>query len=49
MTAGFIRDITSLSNDTVKMVRSLHLRKDREASGLFLAEGLKIAAEAMQL
>ena len=44
-----IREITSLANDTVKMVRSLHLRKDREASGLFLAEGLKIATEAMQL
>lgn len=49
MTAGIRREITSLSNDTVKMVRSLHLRKDREASGLFLAEGLKIATEAMQL
>ena len=49
MTASFIREITSLANENVKMVRSLHLRKDREASGLFLAEGLKIATEAMQL
>lgn len=49
MTAGSVREITSLSNATVKMVRSLHLRKDREASGLFLAEGLKIAIEAMQM
>jgi TrmH family RNA methyltransferase len=49
MTLGSIRQITSLSNATVKMVRSLHLRKEREASGLFLAEGLKIATEALQL
>ena len=49
MNRGAFREITSLSNDTVKMVRSLHLRKEREASGLFLAEGLKIATEAMQL
>jgi RNA methyltransferase, TrmH family len=42
-----IRQITSLANPTVKAARSLHLRKEREASGQFLAEGLKIAAEAM--
>jgi TrmH family RNA methyltransferase len=41
------RQITSLTNPLVKTVRGLHLRKDREASGLFLAEGLKIAAEAV--
>ena len=43
------RTITSLSNDTVKAVRALHLRKEREASGLFLAEGLKIVTEAVEL
>jgi TrmH family RNA methyltransferase len=43
------RLITSLSNPLVKAVRGLHLRKDREESGLFLAEGLKIAAEAVEL
>ena len=41
------RRITSLANPLVKTVRSLHLRKDREQTGLFLAEGLKIAAEAV--
>ena len=41
------RPVTSLSNPTVKFVRALHMRKERESSGLFLAEGLKIAAEAM--
>ena len=41
-----VRIVTSLSNETVKTVRGLHLRKAREESGLFLAEGLKIVAEA---
>ena len=43
------RSITSLSNPTVKAVRGLHLRKEREESGLFLAEGLKIVTEAVDL
>ena len=43
------REVTSLANPAVKAARALHLRKDREASGLFLAEGLKIAVDAMEL
>ena len=43
------RQITSLTNPTVKAVRALHLRKEREASGLFLAEGLKLVGEALDL
>jgi TrmH family RNA methyltransferase len=43
------RQITSLTNPTVKAVRALHLRKAREASGLFLAEGLKLVGEAFDL
>ena len=43
------RRVTSLTNPLVKLARSLHLRKAREASGLFLAEGLKIVAEAVDL
>lgn len=39
--------ITSLSNDTVKAVRALHMRKEREATGRFLAEGLKFIGEAL--
>jgi TrmH family RNA methyltransferase len=42
------RQITSLTNPTVKAARGLHLRKEREESGLFLAEGLKIVAEAFE-
>jgi len=43
------RLITSLANPLVKAARGLHLRKEREDSGLFLAEGMKIAAEAVEL
>jgi TrmH family RNA methyltransferase len=43
------RQITSLTNPTVKAVRALHMRKEREESGLFLAEGLKIVIEAIDL
>lgn len=41
------REITSLTNDTVKGVRALHMRKEREATGRFLAEGLKFIGEAL--
>ena len=44
-----VRVVTSLTNDTVKAVRALHQRKEREATGLFLAEGLKICMEAVEL
>ncbi|WP_374570811.1 TrmH family RNA methyltransferase [Phenylobacterium sp.] len=43
------RLVTSLTNPTVKAVRALHLRKEREATGLFVAEGLKIVTEAVEL
>ena len=40
------REISSFSNDTVKFLRSLRDRKARRATGMFLAEGLRILAEA---
>jgi RNA methyltransferase, TrmH family len=43
------RRVTSLTNPLVKLARSLHQRKAREESGLFLAEGLKIVTEAVDL
>jgi TrmH family RNA methyltransferase len=43
------RQVTSLTNPTVKAVRALHLRKEREESGLFLAEGLKLIGEALEI
>jgi TrmH family RNA methyltransferase len=43
------RVVTSLTNPTVKAVRALHLRRAREASGLFLVEGLRSVLEAVEL
>jgi TrmH family RNA methyltransferase len=40
------RQITSFSNETVKRLRSLRDKKARRTEGLFLAEGLRIIAEA---
>jgi len=40
------RQITSFSNETVKLLRGLRDKKTRRAEGLFLAEGLRILAEA---
>ena len=41
-----VRRITSFSNTTVKRLRSLRDKKARREEGLFLAEGLRIIAEA---
>ncbi len=43
------RVITSHTNPLVKAVKALHMRKAREESGRFLAEGLKIVTEAVDL
>jgi TrmH family RNA methyltransferase len=43
------RQVSSLTNPTVKAVRALHLRKAREETGQFLAEGLKLIGEALDL
>src|SRR6476619_5527983 len=40
------RQVTAFSNTTVKRLRSLRDKKHRRAEGLFLAEGLRIIAEA---
>jgi len=40
------RQVTAFSNTTVKRLRSLRDKKARRAEGLFLAEGLRILAEA---
>jgi TrmH family RNA methyltransferase len=41
-----VRQVTAFSNPTVKLLRSLRDKKARRAEGLFLAEGLRILAEA---
>lgn len=43
------RQITSLTNPTVKAVRALHTRKARDEAGLFLVEGLRSITEALDL
>ncbi len=42
------RQITSHSNETLKRIRSLREKKFRVREGLFLAEGLRIVAEAVE-
>lgn len=40
--------ITSSANPTIKFIRKLADRKERQQSGLFFAEGLRIVGEAVQ-
>src|SRR4029079_14932538 len=45
---GAVKHITSLANPLVKEIRGLALPKNRRASGLFVAEGLKLVADAVE-
>lgn len=45
--AGAFKAVTSLANPTIKEIRALQLRKHRAETGLFLGEGVKLAADAM--
>jgi TrmH family RNA methyltransferase len=45
---GVVKQITSLANPIVKDIRGLALAKNRRASGLFVAEGLKLVADAVE-
>jgi RNA methyltransferase, TrmH family len=45
---GAVMRITSLANPLVKEIRGLALAKNRKASGLFVAEGLKLVADAVE-
>ena len=40
--------ITSLQNPRIKMIRALSQRKKRQETGLFFAEGIRLAGEAVQ-
>lgn len=44
---GTVKHITSLANPLVKEIRGLALAKNRKASGLFVAEGLKLVTDAV--
>jgi TrmH family RNA methyltransferase len=43
-----VKQVTSLANPIVKDIRGLALAKNRKASGLFVAEGLKLVADAVE-
>jgi len=43
---GGTRAVTSLQNERVKLIRSLHMRKVRRETGLFLAEGASVLVAA---
>jgi TrmH family RNA methyltransferase len=42
-----VKEVTSLANPIVKDIRALTSKKDREAAGAFLAEGLAFVTEAL--
>ncbi len=47
--ANMAQHITSTSNPQIKTLKSLHLKKARAETGLFLAEGARLAIEAADL
>lgn len=44
---GRIEEITALSNPKVKALKALQMKKERQETGLFLAEGLKLITDAL--
>ncbi len=46
---GQVKEITSLSNPVIKDIKSLSQKKGREESGTFMAEGLKLVIDALDL
>jgi RNA methyltransferase, TrmH family len=41
--------IRSAGNERIKRIRALHGRRERERSGLFLVEGLRVVREAVEM
>ena len=46
---GLVKEVTSLANPVVKDIKALALKKHREETGLFMAEGLKLVIDALDL
>ncbi|EJF89558.1 hypothetical protein ME1_00328 [Bartonella vinsonii subsp. arupensis OK-94-513] len=46
---GKVKEITSLSNPIIKNLRALSQKKNRNREGLFMAEGLKLVIDALNL
>ena len=42
-----VKEVSAVSNPIVKSIRALALKKHREREGLFLAEGMKLATDAL--
>ncbi len=45
---GRVKEVTSVSNPIVKGIRNLAMRKTRDETGLFMAEGLKLVFDALE-
>lgn len=46
---GQVKEVTSLANPIVKDLRALAMKKFRDQQGVFMAEGLKLVIDAMDL
>ena len=46
--SGRYKEITSTSNPIIREIRGLALKKNRDASGTFMAEGLKLVSDAVE-
>lgn len=46
---GQVKEVTSLTNPIVKDIRALTQKKNRDQSGTFIAEGLKLVIDALEL
>ncbi len=46
---GQVKEVTSLANPIIKEIKALTSKKDREQSGTFMAEGLKLVIDALEL
>ncbi len=46
---GKVKEISSLSNPIIKDLRALNQKKNRNREGLFMAEGLKLVIDALNL
>lgn len=46
--AGRVEEITSTANPRIKSIKGLALKKNRQNEGLFIAEGMKLVADALE-
>lgn len=47
-TGGRVKEVTSTSNPIIKDIKGLVQKKNRDLSGLFLAEGMKLVTDALE-